>query len=220
MHLNTMMETGMKRNLSGFTLLEVAIAMAIIGLIFTLAVKAGEMINHSRVKSLAADFNHVQVALYGYQDRFRVLPGDDREAAAHLPDTGVPVLNGNGNTLIDGQWNSSSGETFNLWQHVRLAGFIKGTADVASDSYIPLNTSGGTLGLSESIAAPIAGLGGNYIICSDFIPGKLVKQLDLTLDDGNTAGGRMMVSNAGEGGAGIATNSIVDSTFYLACLGV
>lgn len=210
----------MKRSLSGFTLLEVAIAMAVIGLIFAMAVKAGEMINHSRVKSLASDFNHLQVALYGYQDRFRALPGDDSAASGHLPDTGVPVLNGDGNSVIDGHWDSTSGETFNLWQHVRLAGFIKGTADATSDHYVPLNTSGGTLGLSESVATPISGLGGNYIICSDDIPGKLVKQLDLTLDDGNTAGGRMMVSNAGSGGAGIATNSIVDATFYLACLGV
>ncbi|MBU0621066.1 MAG: type II secretion system GspH family protein [Gammaproteobacteria bacterium] len=210
----------MHRMQSGFTLLELAIVMTIIGLVFTLTVKAGEMINHSRVKSLATDFNSLQIALYGYQDRFRALPGDDSDAAAHLPDPGVAIHNGNGNAVIDGHWNSTSGESFNLWQHVRLAGFITGTTDISLNAYVPLNSSGGALGLSESSSAPIEGLGGNYIICSDNIPGKLVRQLDLTMDDGNTAGGAMLVSNAAVGGAGIATNDIVDNNFYLACLGV
>jgi hypothetical protein len=132
----------------------------------------------------------------------------------------VAVHNGNGNFVIDGSWNSTSGESFNLWQHVRLAGFIKGATDVGMHAYVPLNASGGVLGLSESAASPIEGLGGNYIICSDNIAGKLVRQLDLTLDDGNTAEGAMLVSNASVGGAGIATESIKDGSFYLACLGV
>ncbi|MBI4807724.1 MAG: prepilin-type N-terminal cleavage/methylation domain-containing protein [Nitrosomonadales bacterium] len=210
----------MRRNQSGFTLLEVAIVMVIIGLMIGLAVKGQEFVNNSRVKSLADDFKSIQVALYGYQDRFRALPGDDRNASSHLPDAGTPIYNGNGNEIISGNWDSGSGESFNLWQHIRLAGFLQGTTDIGLDAYVPLNTSGGALGVSETAAAPIKGLKGNFIICSDNIAGKLVKQLDLTMDDGNTAVGSMRATDATMDGNGIATNDIDESGFYLTCLGV
>lgn len=210
----------MRHNQSGFTLLEVAIAMAVIGVTIGMIIKGKELILNSRVKTLADDFQAIQVALYGYQDRFRAVPGDDSEASAHLPVTDTPVLNGNGNEIIDGSWNSRSGESFNLWQHVRLAGFMHGTADIGLDAYVPLNTSGGSIGLSETGLAPIAGLKGNYIICSDNIAGRLLKQLDLTMDDGNTALGAMMAAKATVGGEQIATNDIDENGFYLACMGV
>lgn len=209
----------MRHKQSGFTLLEVAIVMVVLGLLLGLTLKGQELINNSRVKSLADDFKSIQVALYGYQDRFRALPGDDRHASSHLPDAGTPVHNGNGDEIINGDWSSRSGETFNLWQHIRLAGFIQGTADMGLDGYVPLNTSGGTLGVSATAASPIDGLKGNFIICSDNITGKLVKQLDLAMDDGNTAGGAMRISRASIGGSGIATNDIDESGYYLTCLG-
>lgn len=210
----------MRHRQSGFTLLEVAIAMAVIGVMIGMIIKGKELILNSRVKTLADDFQAIQVALYGYQDRFRASPGDDSEASAHLPATDTTVLNGNGNEIIDGSWNSRSGESFNLWQHVRLAGFMHGTADIGLDAYVPLNTSGGSIGLSETGLAPIAGLKGSFIICSDNIAGKLVKQLDLTMDDGNTALGAMMAANATVGGAQITTSDIDENGFYLACMGI
>lgn len=199
-------------------MLEVAIVMAIIGLMTGLIIKGQEFVLNSRVKSLADDFRSIQTALYGYQDKFRALPGDDRNASVHLPAAGTPVLNGNGNEIINGHWNSRSGESFNLWQHVRLAGFIQGTADISLDAYVPLNTSGGNVGVAESIATPIVGLKGSFIICSDNITGKLVKQLDLTMDDGDTALGAMMAANATVGGYRIATHNIDEKGYYLACL--
>lgn len=209
----------MRHKQSGLTLLEVSIVMVILGVLLGLTLKGQELVNNSRVKSLADDFRSIQVALYGYQDRFRALPGDDRNASSHLPDPGSPVYNGNGDEIINGNWSSRSGESFNLWQHIRLAGFIQGTADTGLDSYVPLNTSGGTLGASASIASPIDGLKGNFIICSDNITGKMVKQLDLAMDDGNTDGGAMRIARASVGGYGIATNNIDESGYYLTCLG-
>jgi prepilin-type N-terminal cleavage/methylation domain-containing protein len=208
----------MRHNQQGFTLLEIAIVMLVIGLLITMTIRGQELINSSRVKSLAYDFKHIQVALYGYQDKFRALPGDDQYASAHLSGFGTAINNGNGNAIVGGNWNSTSGESFNLWQHVRLAGLMQGSTDTNSDTYVPLNTVGGIIGISEASAAPIAGLQGEYIICSDNIAGKLAKQLDLMLDDGNTATGSMKASNVTLGGAAIDTNSIMESTAYLTCM--
>lgn len=68
---------------SGFTLIELAIVLVIIGLLLGGVLKGQELINSAKAKSLAADFKNVQVYVYGYQDKYRALPGDDAAARAH-----------------------------------------------------------------------------------------------------------------------------------------
>ncbi|MDD2701988.1 MAG: type II secretion system protein [Sideroxydans sp.] len=208
----------MQHKQSGFTLIEISIAMAVIGLLITLTIKGREMVENSRAKSLANDFRDIQVALFGYQDRFHALPGDDPAASANLSTGSTPIHNGNGNLRIEGNLNPLMSESFFLWQHVRLAGFLSGTIDPGANNYVPLNSSGGKLGVSDISASPIKGMSGGYIICSDNISGRLVKQLDMMLDDGNTAGGAMRVSHANDGGEPLPTSNIIESDFYLACL--
>ncbi len=74
----------MKRNQSGFTLIEIAIVLVIIGLLLGGVLKGQELINSARVKNLATDFRNIPVYIYGYQDKFRAIPGDDNNAKAHL----------------------------------------------------------------------------------------------------------------------------------------
>lgn len=206
----------MQRKQAGFTLLEISIVMIIIGLLMTLTLKGRELVENSRVKNLANDFRDIQLALYGYQDRFRALPGDDRNASEHFAT--AATSNGNGNQIIEGAWNAPSGEAFYIWQHMRLGNFIRGTTDPNSTLYVPRNASGGTLGITESGSSPIFGLRGQFVICSNNIPGRLVKQLDRTLDDGNTAGGSLQATHAAYGGNPISTVVIVDNESYLVCL--
>lgn len=206
----------MQRKQAGFTLLEISIVMMIISLLIMLTLKGRELVENSRVKSLANDFRDIQLAIYGYQDRFRALPGDDRNASEHFAT--AATSNGNGNQIIEGSWNGVSGETFYLWQHLRLGNFIRGASDPGSARYVPLNATGGALGMSESGSSPIFGLGGQYIICSNNIPGSLVKQLDRTLDDGNTADGSLQAAPATYGGNPVSTAGIVENDLYLACL--
>src|SRR3954467_15197695 len=113
-----------KKN-GGFTLIEIAIVLVIIGLLLGGVLKGQELINSAKVKNLANDFRIVQTFIYGYQDKFKALPGDDPNASTHL--TGG--ANGNGNGVINGLWNSATGtdESFLFWQDVRLAGFAPGS---------------------------------------------------------------------------------------------
>jgi hypothetical protein len=63
------------------------------------------------------------------------------------------------------------------------------------------------------------GMRGSFFVCSDGILGRYVKQIDTTMDDGNTAGGSVqaVVSGTARGAAAVATTAIVDGTPYTVC---
>ena len=217
---------------SGFTLIELAIVLVIIGLLLGGVLKGQELINSAKVKNMATDFRNTPVYIYGYQDKFKALPGDDTAATAHLPASVPPVTGGNGNGVIDGKWDSKTpaDESIIFWQHVRLAGFAPGETVVniaAGNTYLPKNADGGIIGITNGSATntPISTLKGTYVVCSSGILGKFAKQIDINLDDGNTATGSVQVMAeathpAAVGAAAIATTGvggIDDATPYTVC---
>jgi prepilin-type N-terminal cleavage/methylation domain-containing protein len=236
----------MKRNQSGFTLIEIAIVLVIIGLLLGGVLKGQELINSARVKNLATDFKNIPVFIYGYQDKYRALPGDQTQAAlnSQFPpaNTGTvctPAADGlcrTANGVIEGRWNANAitSESFLFWQHVRLAGLAPGPTNTADANYLPTNASGGTIGIQSGtnvvanapivdLAGTPAAIRGTYIICSTSILGKFVKQLDLTLDDNNTATGSMMATPTTGyviGASATATADIDEAATYTVCMGV
>ena len=68
---------------TGFTLIELAIVLVIIGLLLGGVLRGQELINSAKVKNMARDFQNIQVYIYGYQDKFKALPGDDGAVQAH-----------------------------------------------------------------------------------------------------------------------------------------
>ncbi|MEO8418347.1 MAG: prepilin-type N-terminal cleavage/methylation domain-containing protein [Methylophilaceae bacterium] len=210
---------------SGFTLIELAIVLVIIGLLLGGVLKGQELINSAKVKNMATDFKNIQVFIYGYQDKYKALPGDDTNAVPHVGTSGVactPAAAGlcaTGNGVIDGSWNATTitAESYVFWNHVRLAGLAPGPTDPAVADYAPKNADGGRVGVqSVSGFTAVTGMTGAYVICSDAILGKFAKQLDITLDDGvgNTGSVRVVVN--GTPSTGVAAP--VDSTPYLVCM--
>ena len=228
----------MKRNQSGFTLIEIAIVLVIIGLLLGGVLKGQELINSAKVKNLATDFRNIPLFIYGYQDKFKAIPGDDTAAVTHV--SGVLATTPStkqGNSVIDGLWDSltNTDESYLFWQHVRLAGLAPGPTTIPAvpaigDGYKPVNAAGGEIGIQSNngtfvnIATNAAGtvgtgMTGTYIICSQGILGKFVKQLDTTMDDGNTDTGSMRTADAATGKS-IATTAIADGSSYTVCMGI
>ncbi|MEW5783086.1 MAG: prepilin-type N-terminal cleavage/methylation domain-containing protein [Pseudomonadota bacterium] len=220
----------MKRQ-AGFTLVEIAIVLVIIGLLLGGVLKGQELINSAKVKNMINDFRNVPVFIYGYQDKFKKLPGDDPAAATNVGATGH---NGNGNGRLDGSWEDGQGgtaattETYYFWEHVRRANLASGSTDTSNPaSYLPTNSEGGFIGI-ESVAQPtgtqpyITNLNGTYLLCSKGILGKFAKQIDIQIDDGNTAQGQVrVVPNSGYtrgSSSGLPNTNVDDSTQYTVCL--
>ena len=209
---------------SGFTLIEIAIVLVIIGLLLGGILKGQELINNARVKNLASDFRNIPVFIYGYQDKFKSLPGDDSAASTHLTNANNAATPGTaadrGNGIIDGNWNSTTktDESFLFWQHVRLAGLAPGSTNKDATDFLPVNAVGTSVGIQSAV--PFTGMNsGTYYICSGGISGKFAKQLDTQLDDGVTNTGSMVAgASANASAAGIAP--LVDATTYIVCMGI
>lgn len=223
----------MPRNQSGFTLVEIAIVLVIIGLLLGGVLKGQELINSAKVKNFAQDFRSIPLFIYGYQDKYRALPGDDAAYSAHLGSAATaagvtllaPIAGTLGNGTLNGFYNSvtSTDETLAFWQQARLAGLAAGPTDFSTAALItagvPTNADGGRIGIQST--TPIIGMTGSYFVCSEGIQGKFAKQLDTTTDDGNTAAGSMRVVSGPYSGSelpAVATASIVDGTTYIVCL--
>ena len=215
---------------TGFTLIELAIVLVIIGLLLGGVLRGQELINSARVKSLTRDFQNAQVYLYGYQDRFRAIPGDDGNAAVRLPGppaaTNPPAANDN-NGLINGLWSDNAAaatEAILFWQHVRLAGLAPGPTDLGNATFDPVNANNGRIGI-QSIGAPgnfptITGMQGSYVVCSDLILGRDALQIDVTLDDGETSTGSIRAITSGAAGPGMTSAAItpLQNNQYTVCM--
>src|SRR5215510_8766093 len=75
-------ELATMRNLSkGFTLIEIAIVLVIIGLLLGGVLKGQELITGARVRNLISQQDGIKAAFFGFQDRYRALPGDYASAS-------------------------------------------------------------------------------------------------------------------------------------------
>jgi len=189
----------------GFTLIEIAIVLVIIGLLLGGVLKGQELINTARVRALNNSVDGITAAWFSFQDRYRAFPGDYTQSAVNLP--GAPTA-GDGNGLVD-----TSAERAMVWVHLHAAGYITGgfddnTATVAATEYgcpvvdCPDNGFGAGMNLSygallQSEAAKATPVSAHELISGRGIPVEVLAELDRKVDDGDAGSGSMQLGATG-----------------------
>lgn len=187
---------------AGFTLVEIAVVLVIIGLLLGGVLKGQEMIDNAKARNAVADLNGIQAAYQSYIDRFRRLPGDDGPDAGTLQARGgqwsaiTKSGNNDGSLAIAAdQVFSGAGEAAAFWQHLKAAGFINGNPGDDNALALPRNSFNGLLGVGQGTTNMAA-----TALCLSQIPGKSARQIDTQLDDGaaNLGSVRATLGVAGE----------------------
>jgi len=171
---------------SGFTLVEIAIVMVIIGLLVGGILKGQAMIENAKVRRVTEDMEGLRAATFAFLDRFGMYPGDENAV-------GIPPGDGNdGNN--NGQFNETDG-----WEieDLRLAGLLSGTGTA-----LPTHAFGGTLRVDFN---NIGGSGNRNHITATNLPAEVCAEIDLKFDDGVQNTGDIRGSAAYTAGTTIAT---------------
>lgn len=175
----------------GFTLVEIAIVIAIIGLLIGGVLKGQEMITNTKLKRIESDNANIMMAIFSYQDRYRQMPGDDNDASNRFSlytdgvnDPAPANINGDADGRISGNWLvSPNTESANIWKHLRAANLMNGSGD---DDSQPINAFGGKIGLRDGSLL----INGHTLILGS-IDGPVAKILESRIDDEIPSSGRI-----------------------------
>ena len=195
------------RKQAGFTLIEIAIVLVIIGLLLGGVLKGQELITSARVRNLISQQDGIKAAYFGFLDRFRALPGDYSQASTNIANVAAGS-DGNGN----GQIRSIAAgdvrdEHIAAWDHLSKAGFINGSftyaAGAETAASAPTNP---YVRYIRVIYDTAYGTGTpairHNVKTGNQIPSDIMAEIDRKVDDGNPVGGNFQFSAYDGGGAG------------------
>ncbi|MBU0594396.1 MAG: prepilin-type N-terminal cleavage/methylation domain-containing protein [Gammaproteobacteria bacterium] len=172
----------MKTQQSGFTLIEIAIVLVIIGLLLGGVLKGQELITSARVRNMISQQDGIKAAYFGFLDRYRALPGDYLAANPNIKGVAAGV-NGDGNGQIAGD------EAIMAWDHLSRAGFINGSyiyaAGAVNDATTPKNPYAGFLQLIyDNNYGDGTGSSRHNLKTGNQVPVNILAEVDRKIDDG------------------------------------
>jgi prepilin-type N-terminal cleavage/methylation domain-containing protein len=211
------------KNQKGFTLVEMAIVLVIIGLLLGGVLKGQELIDNSKIKNTINDLKGISAANNGYFDRFRAQAGDDGDATALAARGGAwagMATAGDRDGILDitaAETFTAGGEGLGFFRHTRAAGFLGGDITATGVLALPVNPFGGLIGVTGAPGMGFAPAAGKYV-CMGSVPGKAARAIDVSMDDGDPTTGVMRATQGAANttpGAAAATYS--DAQAYTIC---
>lgn len=204
----------MARHNRGFTLVEIAIVLVIIGLILGGILNAQSVIRNAQTKDSIKALTDISAAARQFNDRYGMWPGDYSNAVASLP--GLTCANGNGNGQI-----GSNAESACATQQLIRAGMLKGTAgSPLTVRGATFSVTGATAALTGAGAAPTYPAPNNWVnvVRVTTIDCDIAIQMDRAVDDGNVNTGNFRVTTNACGATGITqseTLPVANAVFRL-----
>jgi hypothetical protein len=179
--------------------------------------KGQELITSARVRNLIAQQDGIKAAFFGFQDRFRSMPGDYANASTTLKcPSGTTCLNGNGNGIIEVAATGAGVEPHEeilTWMHLSSAGFLNGSYQMtagettATPDNNPRNPYNVYLqfvhdsNYYDTASPPISKLN---LKTGSQIPVEIVSEVDRKIDDGHAQRGSFRFSTYNPAGAALA----------------
>jgi prepilin-type N-terminal cleavage/methylation domain-containing protein len=183
----------MTRNQKGFTLVEIAIVLVIIGLLIGGVLKGQAMIQNAKVKRVVKSADELRAAVYTFYDKYGVYPGDELIAAIPPGDS----HNGNGSGQID------AAESDMLFEDLVLTNIISGNFDGDGVDSLPSHAFGDNYQVYWTTRAGRT----DHFIRYDNLPPDVALEIDTKYDDG--------VWNTGNITGNVAYTSALIGNFFM-----
>lgn len=193
----------MKKNNSGFTFVELAISMVIIGILIVGVLAGQVLIQSAKIRAVVSETSNFQSMYNLFVEKYQAPPGDMADANTTV---NAAAVNGNGDGIIEWTWDGARSEGARAFQHMMLAEMYSG--NLTNPGIVNTGTSQAILG-NNAPASKFNGVGFYWdnngtrnIIgagaqqanneCSAIIfSGDAARDLDNKMDDGVPNTGRM-----------------------------
>jgi prepilin-type N-terminal cleavage/methylation domain-containing protein len=133
---------------SGFTLVELAIVLMIIGLLIGGILKGQELINNARVTSTIRQVQSYDAAVTTFRDSYGMLPGDITNPSARIPNCTTTQCNTAGNN--NGRIETSNFEYISFWLHLANTNLISGINTAATTNIAPKSLLNGVFHVNQN----------------------------------------------------------------------
>lgn len=232
--------TNIRKKEEGFTLVELAIVLIIIGLLITGILKGQEMIANAQVQSTISGMKGIDAAANTFRETYNAYPGDMSNATTRLTNCAAPCNNGDGNGRLSVNVGAApaagagaGGEGVNFFTQMSAADLISGlTADGSGGTVVnfgdelPTSPAGGGFmagnsqqGVTGFTAAEFRP--GNYLVLNGTaaavgnatggLSATQAARIDRKLDDGVPDSGSVLSNSGGTCRTGSAYNEGVSA---------
>jgi prepilin-type N-terminal cleavage/methylation domain-containing protein len=201
----------------GFSLIELAIVVTVIGIILAMVVRyGGAILNSSKVVQTLAIIDDLSKASVQFKEQYKSLPGDMLVSSTTPEITGLPAAcmsggaeQGNGNESI------TADESACVIEHLYHAGFIKSDG-VNAAGLLTVNSPYGTIRVisrASSVGPTLLGRNVSTVIELANLPCDVVQEIDRKSDNDNIGTGNVVASTAT--GVAVTTCNIGDIVPFL-----